>query len=30
VLVTVDPATPMLFRFEPQIVPENVVNRRTK
>lgn len=28
VLVTVDPADPMLFRFQPQIVPGNVVNRR--
>ena len=28
VLVTVDPAIPQLFRFEAQIVPENVVNRR--
>jgi hypothetical protein len=28
VLVTVDPADPMLFRFQPQIVPQNVVNRR--
>ena len=30
VRVTVDPADPHLFRFDPQIVPENVVNRRTK
>ena len=30
VLATVDPATPDLFRFEPKIVPENVVNRKAK
>ena len=30
VLVTVDPADPMLFRFQPQIVPGNVVNRRNR
>ncbi len=30
VRVTVDPAEAQLFRFDPQIVPENVVNRRTK
>ena len=30
VLVTVDPADPQLFRFQPQIVPENVANRRPK
>ena len=28
VRVTVDPADPMLFRFEPQIVMDNLVNRR--
>lgn len=28
VLVTVDPASPMLFRFQAQIVPENIVSRR--
>jgi hypothetical protein len=28
VKVTVDPANPRLFRFEPQIVPENVANHR--
>jgi hypothetical protein len=28
VLVTIDPADPGLFRFQPQIVPENVANRR--
>lgn len=28
VLVTVDPADPMLFRFQPQIVAQNVINRR--
>lgn len=28
VLVTVDPKNPQLFRFEPQIVPENVINQR--
>lgn len=28
VRVTVDPADPMLFRFDPQIVPDNIVNRR--
>jgi hypothetical protein len=26
--VSVDPADPQLFRFKPEIVPENVVNRR--
>ena len=29
VLVTVDPASPMLFRFQAQIVPENIVSRRS-
>ena len=28
VRITVDPADPQLFRFKPEIVPENVVNRR--
>jgi hypothetical protein len=28
VLVTVDPAKPQLFTFEPQIVPENIDRRR--
>jgi hypothetical protein len=28
VRITVDPSDPALFRFDPQIVPENVVNRR--
>jgi len=28
VLISVDPTDPMLFRFQPQIVPGNVVNRR--
>ncbi len=28
--ITVDPADPQLFRFKPEIVPENVVNRRAK
>lgn len=28
VLVTVDPAIPQIFRFEAQIVPENVINHR--
>jgi hypothetical protein len=28
VRVTVDPADPQLFRFKPEIVPDNVVNRR--
>jgi hypothetical protein len=28
VLATVDPAEPMLFRFQAQIVPGNVINRR--
>jgi len=30
VRVTVDPADAQVFRFDPQIVPENVVNRGTK
>jgi hypothetical protein len=30
VLVTIDPATPQLFHFDAQIVPENAVNRRPK
>lgn len=30
VLVTVDPADPMLFRFQAQIVPENIANHRTR
>jgi hypothetical protein len=30
VKVTVDPATPRLFRFDPQIVPENVANHPAK
>jgi hypothetical protein len=30
VKVTVDPAEVQVFRFDPQIVPENVVNRRVK
>jgi hypothetical protein len=30
VKVTVDPADPMLFRFDAQIVPANVANRRDK
>jgi hypothetical protein len=30
VLVTVDPASPMLFHFQAQIVPENIVSRRPK
>jgi hypothetical protein len=30
VKVTVDPADRQLFRFEPQIVPENVGNHRPK
>ena len=28
ILVTIDPADPMLFRFQPQIVPENIINKR--
>ena len=28
VLVTIDPADPILFRFQPQIVPENIINKR--
>ena len=28
VRITVDPGDPALFRFEQQIVPENVANRR--
>jgi hypothetical protein len=28
VRITVDPSDPALFRFDPQIVPENIVNRR--
>jgi hypothetical protein len=28
VRITVDPADPALFRFDPQIVPENIANRR--
>ena len=28
VRISVDPADPQLFRFKPEIVPENVVNRR--
>ncbi len=30
VRVTVDPASSQLFCFDPQIVPENVANRRAK
>ena len=30
VRVTVDPSDPQLFRFNAEIIPENVVNRRTK
>ena len=30
VRVTVDPADPQVFRFNAEIIPENVVNRRTK
>lgn len=30
VRVTADPADPQVFRFHAEIVPENVVNRRTK
>jgi hypothetical protein len=30
VRVTVDPAGAQLFRFEARIIPENVINRRTK
>ena len=30
VRVTVDPRDAQLFRFDPQIIPDNVVNRRAR
>lgn len=30
VRITVDPADPQLFTFRPEIIPENVANRRTR